>query len=822
MVIQANLLYKVHENRTMGYMKNNLIIHGHFYQPPREDPWIGLVPSQPSAYPYHDWNERITKECYAANSMSRTLNGFGQITDIVNNYAYISFNFGPTLLNWLKTNTDHVYENILEADRESMKRNNGHGNAIAQAYNHTILPLCSPEDARTQIIWGLKDFEAHFGRNSEGIWLPEAAVSMPVIDLMIEQGIRFIILSPWQAEAICPIGANKWQPLHHNPVPSGQAYQIDRPHGSIAVFFYNHILATGISFQNFLRNADRLYEKLISFKQNADPHYLVNIATDGEVYGHHEPFGDMCLAALIKLVEKNDDFTFMNYGMYLDMYPPTCLVKLKEGEQGHGTSWSCIHGVARWYRNCGCTTGSRDGWNQEWRTPLRNAFISLRDKLRALFIREMTTLSSHDPMEIRNTYIDVITEKANRTNFIRRYVDRSDPSDTGILKRFFSLMEGQKYAMYMFTSCGWFFSDISGIETMQNMRYAIKALDLHGLPYDKDITTPFLSELETARSNISSFGSGRNIVESIILEEKKGLQHGAAIFILSELWASKTYKNDTYGIFKLADFSAEKPGTNKTVVEKRGRVTVRNYMVQHETTYVFSLKEKELEGISLTLREDVPGDKHQEEIEISVADLPVELKTHITDSVSSHVVDRCINNSIESFNATRSALVYLKKMNVSGPHTIIDLAELLIDRMLEQLLNDRTVVPSEATLGRIKDLMLFANEYELNVDIDSLKTKVSSIISYQAERLTDMIEEEPTRIIIHLLETCRRFGSEPEITRAQDRVFQLLKAAEHAASRVLDGKMDFSVLNRIRRLIKLGATLGFDVEKHKENFFVFE
>jgi alpha-amylase/alpha-mannosidase (GH57 family) len=811
-------------NKTIQFyiVKNKLIIHGHFYQPPREDPWIGLVPSQTTAYPYHDWNERITRECYAANSMSRTLNAFGQITDIVNNYSFISFNFGPTLLNWLKMNTNYVYENIIEADRISLVKNNGHGNAIAQAYNHTILPLCSPEDAKTQVIWGIKDFEVHFGRKSEGIWLPEAAVNMSVVDLLIEQGVRFIILSPWQAEAICPIGGNKWQPLNNNPILSGRAYQIDRPHGSIAVFFYNHILATGISFQNFLQNADRLYEKLVSFKQNADPTYLVNIASDGEVYGHHEPFGDMCLAALIKLVKKNDDFKFLNYGMYLDLHPPTYLVKLRNGERGLGTSWSCVHGVARWYRNCGCTTGNKPDWNQEWRTPLRNALVYLRDKLRAIYIREMSLLSSNDPKEIRNSYIDVLTEKVNKNDFIKKCVDKTDPLNKKIIHRFFSLLEGQKYSMFMFTSCGWFFSEISGLETMQNMRYAIKASELHQMTNNQDILSPFLSELENARSNISTYGSGRNIVESIILKEKKGLQHGAAIFILSELCASKTYKNNTYGIFKRVDFSVEKPERNKTIIEKRGKVSIKDYMTQHSATFQFSLKEEELKGISLTLREDIPGDKHQKEIEISVGDLPIELRTYITSTVSSHVVDRCITESLESFNATRNALIYLKKMHVHRPKTIIELAELLIDRILEKSLNDPTVVPSETTLQRIKDLVIFTNEYELSVDIESLKQKISAIISYQANKLTNAIEEEPTRVIIHLLETCRQFGNEPEITKAQDRVFQLLRSIKNNSLKKIEEKKDFTALNRIRRLIKLGATLGFDVEKHKEYFFVIE
>ena len=383
-------------------MKNNLIIHGHFYQPPRENPWIGLIPRQKSASPYENWNRKITKECYAANTYSRFLDANGSIVDIINNYTYISFNFGPTLLNWLMSYAPTIYAQILEADRLSLNNNAGHGNAIAQAYNHSILPLCSLEDAETQIIWGLKYFESRFNRSSEGFWLPEAAVNSSIIDLLIKQKIKFIILSPWQAEAFCPLGSKKWKPLGDNPIPSDRVYRIDRPQGSIAVFFYNHQLAHGISFEHYLTDADRLYEKLLTFRHTARPDHLVNIATDGEIYGHHEPFGDMCLAALVRIIDRENDFTLSNYGRYLEEHPPTYLAQLKEGENNLGTSWSCFHGVDRWYRDCGCTTGGKEGWNQKWRAPLRDALIHLRDSLKNIFINEIPNFSGTDPQKIRN------------------------------------------------------------------------------------------------------------------------------------------------------------------------------------------------------------------------------------------------------------------------------------------------------------------------------------------------------------------------------------------------------------------------------------
>jgi len=504
-------------------MQNKLIIHGHFYQPPREDPWSGLIPVQKSAAPYSNWNYRITRECYAANAFSKILDNKGSILDIVNNYRYISFNFGPTLLSWLKDSSPEVYNRIIEADRQSFKFNKGHGNAIAQSYNHSILPLCSTEEARTQIIWGLKHFEFHFGRVSEGLWLPEAAVNSSILDLLIEEGIKFIILSPWQAGAYSVKSSIKWQALADQPIPSDRVYQINRPEGSIALFFYNHSLASGISFSHFLHSADSLYTQISSFKSSDPVKNLINIATDGEIYGHHEPFGDMCLAALIRLIEKRDDFQLTNYGLYLEEHPPQFLVKLKGGEDNLGTSWSCSHGVSRWYKDCGCADGGKEGWNQRWRKPLRETLNKLKNKLEHAYLAEMKGFSSFDPIALRNHYIEVIQGHSNRKEFADSFLDKINKQDENSEATFFNLLEGQKYAMFMFTSCGWFFADLSGIETIQNLAYAVRAIELYS-PFTGDkLLKSFLQSIGSAHSNIAKQGSGREIVEKHVFPMREQL-----------------------------------------------------------------------------------------------------------------------------------------------------------------------------------------------------------------------------------------------------------------------------------------------------------
>ncbi len=509
-------------------MKNYLIIHGHFYQPPREDPESGVIPLQSSAAPYHDWNCRITKECYGANSASRVLNEYGKITDIINNYRYLSFNFGPTLLDWLRVHSPNVYSKILQGDEESARANGGHGNAIAQGYNHTILPLDTQEDAEIQILWGLDNFRHHFGRESEGIWLPETAVNMHIIDLLIARNIKFIILSPWQAKAIRAKGKSEWELLGKNPAPSNKSYFIQGTAGTIAVFFYNPELASGISFGHYLHNADELYSKLLKINFPDNTSRLIHTATDGEIYGHHEPFGDMCLASLIKKVQAGTDFILSNYGKYLEEFPPDTEAILREGEEKKGTSWSCVHGVCRWFMNCGCTTGGEPEWNQEWRTPLRDAFTFLSGRLVTEYKKQVTLLTEKDPMEILKAYSAVCNKETSPRDFTLRYIPEADQK-TRI--EFLSLLEGQRYRLYTFTSCGWFFSEISGLEPVQNMRYALKAINLYKKYLSPGDTEEFLQILDRAKSNLKEKGSGKDIFKTLIHTFPEGYQ--AALYFCS-------------------------------------------------------------------------------------------------------------------------------------------------------------------------------------------------------------------------------------------------------------------------------------------------
>jgi len=457
-------------------MSSALVIHGHFYQPPRENPWTGEVETEPSAAPYHDWNERIHAECYAPN---------------VVNYPNISFNFGPTLLTWLERHHLDTYEKILVADKESAARRSSHGNAIAQAYGHAILPLCNARDRVTQIVWGLADFRYRFGREAEALWLPETAANDEVLALLIDHGMRYVILSPNQARG---------------KVDSSKPYLFRHPNGSdrsLAVFFYNGPLAQAIAFEKALASSRGLVEQFLRAAGIGD---LVNVATDGETYGHHFKFGDLCLAHALEVEAKEAGFWITNYGEYLDRHPPETETEIDNGPDGEGSSWSCVHGVGRWSRDCGCHTGGEPGWNQSWRKPLRDALNFLRDDA-AIKFENLGSELFRDPWSARNDYIAVILdERRGREEFFARHA-LLPLDETRALK----LLEMQRSALLMFTSCGWFFSDLAGIETIQVMRYAARVIDLQKQLGFEPPQQHFLEMMAEAKSNDPEKGNGADI-----------------------------------------------------------------------------------------------------------------------------------------------------------------------------------------------------------------------------------------------------------------------------------------------------------------------
>ncbi len=522
-------------------MDRHICIHAHFYQPPRENPWLEEIEVQDSAYPYHDWNERITAECYAPNTASRILDASGKITKLVNNYSIISFNFGPTLLSWLCDHAPDVYQTIIETDKESKKRFSGHGSAIAQAYSHMIMPLANSRDKRTQVIWGIKDFEHHFGRKPEGMWLPETAADLETLEVMAGQGVKFTILAPHQAKRVRKIGDKRWKDVSGGKIVSKMPYLCKLPSGgSINIFFYDGPVAHDVAFGDILNSGENFANRLSGiFTQDEQPQ-IAHIATDGETYGHHHRFGDMALAYCLHHIESNNLAKITIYGEYLEKNPPT-----HEVETVENTSWSCSHGVERWKSDCGCNTGMHPEWNQKWREPLRKAMDWLRDSLIPLYEKEMAAYVK-DPWQTRDDYIVIILDRnvENVERFLSEHAARELSKEEKV--KVIKLLEMQRHAVLMYTSCGWFFDEISSIETVQAIQYAARAMQLAKDVGGPDLESEFIKMLEQAPSNIVEFKNATKVYELFVKPAGVDLSRVGAHYAVSSLFKEYPETTDIY------------------------------------------------------------------------------------------------------------------------------------------------------------------------------------------------------------------------------------------------------------------------------------
>jgi alpha-amylase/alpha-mannosidase (GH57 family) len=498
-------------------MTRYICVHGHFYQPPRENPWLEEIEVQDSAAPFHDWNERISLECYAPNTASRLLDGHGRIAELVNNYALINFNFGPTLLAWMARREPDTYRRILESDRVSREARSGHGNALAQAYNHMILPLASRRDKVTQVVWGIRDFQKRFGRAPEGMWLPETAVDTETLEVLAEFGIKFTVLSPRQAKRVRPLsptgGEAAWADASDGRIDPSRVYWWSSPQGlSLDVFFYDGPISQAVAFEGLLGNGEFFVGRLMDgFSADRSHDQLVHVATDGESYGHHHRFGDMALAYALRKIQRDGHATLTNYGEYRAKHPAQWEVEVQEN-----SSWSCYHGVERWRSDCGCRIGGRPGWDQKWRAGLRESLDRLRDSLDA-FYEDRAGQWLRDPWAARDAYIDVFFERRPDTAaaFLEAQRRRElSPAETAAV---WKLLEMQRQRLFMYTSCGWFFDEVSGLESVIVLQAAARALQL---AREADPTAPsedaFLADLARVPSNIPEFGHAGEVYRRLV------------------------------------------------------------------------------------------------------------------------------------------------------------------------------------------------------------------------------------------------------------------------------------------------------------------
>jgi alpha-amylase/alpha-mannosidase (GH57 family) len=500
----------------------NICIHGHFYQPPRENPWTGEIERQHSATPYHDWNERIYEECYKPNSYADIINDKGETVLEVNNYEYINFNFGPALLAWIQNKHPETYQKIINADKRSISLHGGHGNAIAMCYNHMIMPLANFNDKITQVKWGLADFRHHFGRESEGIWLPETACNIETIEVLINEGVKYIILDTSQAEQVRKFEDVSWTDVSENTIDPKMPYryysEVNRDK-YLDIFFYNGPVSKAVAFDDVLKSSQNLLNKIVTASdKDTTANQLVSIATDGETFGHHKKHAERTLAFFIRSLAPQNNLKMVNYGQYLEDHQPNSEVKLKPGKNGLGTSWSCVHGIERWRDDCGC--GGGGGWHQMWRAPLKETLDWLRDSLVVIY-ENIGSLFFKDVWKARNDYIELLldTNSAKEDNFFTDNAVRklNKTEITMAIK----LLEMQRNAMLMYTSCGWFFSEISGLETVKILEYASMAMDITKEITGVSFEAEFKNKLKEAPSNIPKYENGSKVFDELVLKNKR-------------------------------------------------------------------------------------------------------------------------------------------------------------------------------------------------------------------------------------------------------------------------------------------------------------
>ena len=575
-------------------MKKYLCIHGHFYQPPRENAWLEEIEIQDSASPFHDWNERITHECYRPNATSRILNGRDRIIDIVNNYSKISFNFGPTLLSWMESYAPDVYSAILKADRMSMDHFGGHGSAMAQVYNHIIMPLANQRDQITQVIWGLEDFRSRFGREAEGMWLAETAVDVQTLEVLAAHDVKFTVLAPRQALRYREIGSSNWT----NGIDSKQHYVCKLPSGKqIILFFYDGERSQDVAFKGLLKNGKEFAETLTSSFDNRKEPQLVHIATDGESYGHHHRHGDMALSFCCRYIETHGLAQLTNYSQFMHLFEAKHEVEIVEN-----SSWSCYHGVERWKSNCGC--GNESGYHQKWRSPLRNSLNWLRDQLAEIFVTEMTKYGA-DPWKIRDEYIQVVLNRGEdfTDRFLKIHLNKKlgNESRTKVIR----LLEMQRHSLLMFTSCGWFFDEVSRIETVQILQYANRAIQLAEQVSDLKLETTFVKMLGKAISNVPEVKSAALIYENDIQGKRISLTKVGMHYAVASLFDENPEQLDILNYSCHSDpFERFEAGIQKLAI---GRTSVKSQVTLAEQQFSFAvlyIGQHQIIGSAATISED--------------------------------------------------------------------------------------------------------------------------------------------------------------------------------------------------------------------------
>jgi alpha-amylase/alpha-mannosidase (GH57 family) len=835
--------------RSISRMKNAFIaIHGHFYQPPRENPWFEFIETEESAHPFHDWNERIALECYRPNAHARILDEKGKILEIVNNYSSISFNFGPTLLPWLEKNFQSVYQKILEADREGLRRF-GYGNAIAQVYNHIIMPFANERDKETEVLWGMADFEKRFHRKPEAMWLPETAVNIPTLQVLVKYGMRFLILSPFQALRVRPFGGKRWTDVSQGRIDSTQPYRcfIQDASGKklldqfIDVFFYNGIISKEIAFGDLLKDGNAFSNRFTQFYQESKERpQLIHIATDGETYGHHKKFGDMALAYALDKGFPTRGFELINYGAFLKRFPPVYEAEIDEGPKGEGTSWSCAHGVGRWKEDCGCSTGGKPGWNQKWRKPLREALDLLRDELSLVFEREGEKIFQ-DIWEARNGYIEVILNRSpERINSFFDQYGRKGLDEKGRIKGI-KLLEMQRHALRMYTSCGWFFADLAGLETILVLQHAARAIQLAEELTGEAIEKKFLKHLSEGKSNLPEIGSGDQVYQRLVkpkwVTPEKVVNH----FAISSLFDGGDGEKKIFS-YRVEKIHYEKMGKEEDLLVI-GQVKVTSEIIPESKEFLFGLISSKKEVFRTWVSEKKEGldfntfkekgqesfGKGEEEMAkvltsllgnriYTIQDTFKEERQVIFQKLIQKEFDEHCQIYADLFDRTKQAVEALSREGLEIPYEIRVAAEITLSHRLFQEINElKKDFKGTIERRKIDEIVEEAREHGYHLGMgkallllnEILKEK---IIALQESKGSDLSRQaEQIEEIMALLDSAKKWNFEISLEEAQNLMGQILDECVGGLEKCWweNGTPKLFSPN----LITLAEKMGFNVER---------
>lgn len=818
--------------------KNFLTIHGHFYQPPRENPWLESIELQDSALPCHDWNERVNNECYNPNSASKIVDNRNRILDIVNNYERMSFNFGPTLLSWMEEHAPHAYDRIIKADIKSVLEHDGHGNAIAQVYNHMIMPLANEHDKITQVKWGIRDFVYRFGRQPEGMWLAETAVDDDTLRVLVENGIKFTVLSPYQAQRIKRIPDSNWQDVSWGNIDPARSYRYyikSAPGKYIDLFFYDGAISKSVAFDELLKDGNKFIKRLKEgISPSRDFNQLINIATDGESYGHHTKFGDMALAYVLKIRAEDEGFTLTNYGEFLDKFRSDWEVDIKQA-----SSWSCFHGVGRWKEDCGCSTGGHPGWNQKWRKPLREALDYLRDELSIIFEKEGQKYFNEDPWTVRNRYIDVILDRTERA--IKHFQDENylpELSDEEKVNGM-ELLEIQRQAMLMYTSCGWFFSEISGIETTQIMKYAARAMQLAENFTTKDLESKFLDILSNAQSNFKEYGNGKDIYERFVKPSVVTVKQIASLWAISSLYEDFDDEQDVY-CYKINRKSYKKvqKGNMNFVI---GHIEVLSKVTLKKSDLMFVLMQYQGGDFHCAIREfesETEYTKLQKELvrtfmlnpltEIiraideyfgaeyfTLKDIFIEERRKILEIMLKGRMDKFAQTYNELYNEGKDSIYQMQSLGLSIPDEFKLAAGYTLAQQFNKLIKDSKSYLDPQVIQQAADINLEAKNIGIEIDKRPSSEFFSHKLLQNINRLANSIEIHQAEATLEIFDFIEKLDLKVEIKEAQNIYFSRIF---HEVGEYIDNITD--IKNETDRefvdmLLEIGRRLNINTEFYK-------